>query len=75
MPLIGCSMWDIWFNQSEALPRHWVVMSHQYGVSALVSQTSVSSETSGSVTKCPLFSQASLETESFRMAVPLRTSK
>ena len=34
---------------------------HQYGISALVSQTSFSGETSGSVTKCRLFSQASLD--------------
>ena len=31
---------------------------HQYGISALVSQTSFGGETSGSVTKCRLFSQA-----------------
>ena len=38
----------------------WVVMRHQYGISALVSQTSFGGETSGSVTKCRLFSQATL---------------
>ena len=32
--------------------------SHQYGISALVSQTSPGGETSGSVAKCRLFSQA-----------------
>ena len=31
---------------------------HQYGISALVSQTSFRGETSGDVTKCRLFSQA-----------------
>ena len=31
---------------------------HQYGISALVSQTSFGGETSGSVAKCWLFSQA-----------------
>ena len=36
----------------------WVVMHHQYGISALVSQTSFGGETGGSVTKCRLFSQA-----------------
>ena len=36
----------------------WVVMRHQYGISALVSQTSFGWETSGGVVKCPLFSQA-----------------
>ena len=36
----------------------WVVMHHQYGISALVSQMSFGEETSGSVAKCRLFSQA-----------------
>ena len=36
----------------------WVVTLHQYGISALVSQMSFSGETSGSVAKCWLFSQA-----------------
>ena len=38
----------------------WVVTRHQYGISALVSQTSFGGETSGSVAKCRLFSQAIL---------------
>ena len=33
-------------------------MYHQYGISALVSQTSFGGETSGNVAKCWLFSQA-----------------
>ena len=37
-----------------------VVTRHQYGISALVSQTSFGGETSGSVAKCRLFSQARL---------------
>ena len=36
----------------------WVVTRHQYGISALVSQTSFGAETSGSVAKCRLSSQA-----------------
>ena len=36
----------------------WVVTRHQYGISALVSQTSFCGETSGSVAKCRRFSQA-----------------
>ena len=36
-----------------------VVTRHQYGISALVSHTSISGETSGSVAKCRLFAQAS----------------
>ena len=35
----------------------WVVTRHQYGISALVSQTSFGGETSGSVAKCRLFPQ------------------
>ena len=35
----------------------WVVTRHQYGISALVSQTSFRGETSGEVAKCRLFSQ------------------
>ena len=38
-----------------------VVRRHQYGISALVSQTSFGGETSGSITKCRLCSQANLE--------------
>ena len=36
----------------------WLVTCHQYGNSALVSQTSFGGETNGSVAKCGLFSQA-----------------
>ena len=36
----------------------FVVTRHQYGISALVSQTSFRGETSGGVAKCRLFSQA-----------------
>jgi len=38
----------------------WVVTRHQYGISALVSQTSFRGKTSGGVAKCLLFSQARL---------------
>ena len=41
----------------------WVVMCHLYGISVLISQTSFGGETSGSVTKCRLFSQAKTQTE------------
>ena len=37
-------------------------MSRQYGISALVSQTSFREETSGGVVKCRLFSQAIIRT-------------
>ena len=36
----------------------WIVTRYQYGISALVSQTSFGGETGGSVAKCRLFSQA-----------------
>ena len=38
----------------------WVVTRHQYEISALVSRTSFGGETSSSVAKCWLFSQAIL---------------
>ena len=38
----------------------WVETRHRYGISALVSQTSFGGETTGSVAKCRLFSQASV---------------
>ena len=55
-----------WLNQIsyEAQPiksttQIWVVTRHHdYGISALVSQTSFGGDTSGSVVKCRLFSQA-----------------
>ena len=39
----------------------WVVTRHQYGISALVSQTLFGGETSGGVVKCQLISQAHLK--------------
>ena len=57
-----------WLNQISHAARPirsttqiWVVTRHQYGISALVSQTSFGGETSGSVAKCRLFSQASVK--------------
>ena len=43
----------------------WVVTRHQYGISALVSQTSFGGETSGSFAKCRLFSKAKIFWRSF----------
>ena len=37
--------------------QNWLVTRHQYGISALVSQTSFRGETSGSAVKCRLLSQ------------------
>ena len=54
-----------WLNQISHAARPirsttqiWVMTRHQCGISALVSQTSSGGETSGSVAKCRLFSQA-----------------
>ena len=54
-----------WLNQISHATRPiksttqtWVVTRHHYGISALVSQKSFGGETSGSVAKCRLFSQA-----------------
>ena len=54
----------------------WVVTRHQYGISALVSQTTFDRETSDGVTECPLFSQApgeSGEVCSLSPSLPLST--
>ena len=62
-----------WFNQiSHAArpiscsPQIWVVTRYQYGISALVSQTSFRGKTSGSVAKCRLVSQATFLTDSWQ---------
>ena len=59
-----------WLKQISQVAQHdqyircttqiWVVMRHQYEISALVSQMSICRETSGGVTKCRLFSQANI---------------
>ena len=74
MTLLGHYLWvnqlncaSDWLNQISHVARHlirsttqiWVVARHKYGIFALVSQTSFGGETSGSVAKCRLFSQAS----------------
>ena len=57
---------DVWETSAEIpywwciTTQIWVVTRHQYGISALVSQTSFGGETSGSITKCHLSSQAKL---------------
>ena len=60
--LIGWSK----FPKSQAVrpirstTQFWVVTRHQYGISALVSQTSFRGETSGGVVEYRLFSQATV---------------
>ena len=56
-----------WLNQISHAARPiksttqiWVETRHQHGISAYVSQTSFGGETSGSVVKCRLFSQAAV---------------
>ena len=58
-----------WLNQISHAVRPirsttqiWVVTRHQYGMSALVSQTSFGGETTGGVAKSQLFSQARTRT-------------
>ena len=66
-----------WLNQISHAARPirrttqiWVVTRHQYWISALVSQTSFGGETSGSVAKCRLFSQANRQITRFTNPVP-----
>jgi len=47
-------------NQNH-YPDLGTVTRHQYGISALVFQTSFRGETSGGVAKCRLFSQAKIK--------------
>ena len=54
--LIGWNKFLSRHDQSEELPRS--VTRHQYGIAALVFQTSFRGETIGGVLKCRLFSQA-----------------
>ena len=61
--LCSSSDWSKQISRAARPPRNntqiWIVTRHQYGISTLVSQTSFRGETSGGVTKFPLFSQAS----------------
>ena len=62
-PDLSCA--SDWLNQISHAARPirsttpiWVMTYHQYGISALVSQTSFGAETSGGIAKCQLFPQA-----------------
>ena len=68
-----------WLNQisQAALPirnttQIWVVTCHQYGISALVSQTSFGGETRGSDAKCRLVSQANTNKLVFNECLEIR---
>ena len=62
--LVSASDWSYWVGvliqliKSTTQIQIWVVTRHQYGISALVSQTSFGGKTSGSVAKYRPFSQA-----------------
>ena len=63
-PVVGCA--TDWLKKIfhaarpiRSTTQIWVVTHHQYGIFALVSQTSFRGETRSSVAKCRLFSQAS----------------
>ena len=47
----------------------WVATRHQYGISALVFQTSFGGETSDNVAKCRLFSQATALSVNYQLHV------
>ena len=47
----------------------WVVTFHQYGISALVSQTSFRGEIVGGIAKCHLFSQPTITDKNTRLIV------
>ena len=62
-PDLGSASYWLKQNSSRCTTNHstnqiWVVTSHQYGISAAVSQPSFRGETSGSVANCRLFSKA-----------------
>ena len=57
----SCRVGIFFFQPIRSTTQIWVVTRHQYGISALVSQTSFGGEISCSVAKCWLFSQASVE--------------
>ena len=79
MPLTVSPPNDMWETCAEipywwcVTTQIWVVTRHQYGISALVSLSSFGGETSGSIAKCRLFSQASKWSEwvsNWRLRIP-----
>jgi len=49
------------FQPIRSASKIWVVTHHQYGISALVTKTSFSEDSSGDLVKHRLFSQAKLK--------------
>ena len=62
LPRSGLCFWlaENLHHPIRSITQIWVVTRYQYGISALVSQTSFRGETSGGVAKCRLFSLARL---------------
>ena len=54
------------FQPIRSTTKIWVVTRHQYGISALVTQTSFCEGSRGDLAKCRLFSQAKLKIEIFQ---------
>ena len=63
LPRSGQCFWLVEVNfvpPIRSTTQMWILTGHQYGISALVSQTSLRGETSGGVAKCRLFCQANI---------------
>ena len=58
LPDLSCRVRNL-LQPIRSITQIWVVALHQYGISALISQTLFRAETTGNVAKCRLFSQAS----------------
>ena len=54
----ACRLLGNFLQPIRCTTQVWIVTRHQYGISALVSQTSLRGEAVGGVQKCWLFSQA-----------------
>jgi len=55
------------FQPIRSTTKIWVVTRHQYGISALVTQTSLCEGSSGDLAKCRLFSQAITRSQAYQM--------
>jgi len=55
---VTSSVWNFCFQPIRSTTKIWVVSHHQYGISALVTQTSFCEGSSGDLVKRQLFSQA-----------------
>ena len=67
---IGRGSWEKLLQPITSISQIWVVTRHQYGISGLVSQTSVRRETSGGVAKCRLFTPATRSRVIINTVVP-----